>query len=117
MRGRSLTLSHSMPTIAVFGPNSGIGGMSDKIISLTRCKSQAAKMLEDMHKTGTPVVGTQNGAAPGGVEDVESYDRAQRALLMMKLMVQGEADVREGALSDQDSVFAALEKKLEQKRG
>jgi len=117
MRGRSLTLSHSMPTIAVFGPNSGIGGMSDKIISLTRFKSQAAKMLEDMHKTGTPVVLTQNGAATAVVQDVESYDRAQRALLMMKLMVQGEADVREGALSDQDSVFAALEKKLEQKRG
>jgi len=91
--------------------------MSDKIISLTRFKSQAAKMLEDMHKTGTPVVLTQNGAATAVVQDVESYDRAQRALLMMKLMVQGEADVREGALSDQDSVFAALEKKLEQKRG
>jgi len=91
--------------------------MSDKIISLTHFKSQASKMLEDMHKTGTPVVLTQNGAATAVVQDVESYDRAQRALLMMKLMVQGEADVREGALSDHDSVFAALEKKLERKRG
>src|SRR3569833_282208 len=102
MRGRSLTLSHSMPTIAVFGPNSGIGGMSDKIISLPRFKSQAAKMLEDMHKTGTPVVLTLNGGATAVVQDVESYDLAQRALLLLLLLVEVEADVWEGALSDQD---------------
>lgn len=87
--------------------------MSETIISLSSFKTDASRMLKEMRKTGRRVVLTQNGAATAVVQDIEDYQRDQQALLMMKLMVQGEADVRNRDLSSQGKVFSSLRRKLE----
>jgi prevent-host-death family protein len=82
------------------------------VVSLSQFKANAAQMLEDIKATERDIVLTQNGAATAVVQDYESYQRLQDALAMMKLMVQGEADVKEGRTTPQNRVFSDLKKHL-----
>lgn len=82
------------------------------VVSLSEFKAKAAQMLEEIKSSGRDIVLTQNGAATAVVQDYESYQRFQEALAMMKLMVQGEADVTAGRATPQDRVFSELKKAL-----
>jgi prevent-host-death family protein len=86
--------------------------MSTPVISLSDFKAKASQMLEELKSTGKPVVITQHGAAAAVVHDYESYQRAQEALAMLRLMVEGEADVRAGKLTAQGRLFSTLRKRL-----
>jgi predicted transcriptional regulator len=55
---------------------------------------------------------TQNGRARAVVEDYEQHQERQRALVMLKLMVQGEGDVAAGRVVPQEQVFADLRRRL-----
>tara|TARA_A100001037_G_C14618701_1_gene400541 strand:+ start:249 stop:524 length:276 start_codon:yes stop_codon:yes gene_type:complete len=91
--------------------------MPEQIVSLSDFKARASQMLEGMEESGKPIVLTQHGAAKAVVQDYESFSRMQDAMLMLKLMVQGEADVRGGNLTAQDKVFASLRKRLKRRGG
>ena len=86
--------------------------MSQSIISLTEFKAKAARILSDMKAEEHTVIVTQNGAANAVVQDYQSYQRTSAALLLLKLMVQGEADVAKGRVTSQDRVFADLRANL-----
>jgi hypothetical protein len=47
------------------------------------------------------------------VEDYEQYQARQRALVMLKLMVQGERDVESDRVIPQEQVFADIRRRLE----
>jgi predicted transcriptional regulator len=47
------------------------------------------------------------------VEDYEQYQARQRALMVLKLMVQGERDLEAGRVVPQEQVFADLRRRLE----
>ena len=47
------------------------------------------------------------------VEDYEQYQARQRALMVLKLMVQGERDLEAGRVVPQEHVFADLRRRLE----
>ena len=86
--------------------------MGRSIISLTEFKAKAARMLSDMKETEHTIIVTQNGAASAVVQDYQSYQRTSAALLLLKLMVQGEADIAKGRVTPQDRVFADLRARL-----
>jgi prevent-host-death family protein len=83
-----------------------------KVTSLSHFKSDATQLLASIRKSGETVVLTQNGEATAVVQDIETYKKTQRALLMLKLVAQGEADIRNGDTLNQSAVFEVLEKKL-----
>ncbi|MES9856339.1 MAG: type II toxin-antitoxin system Phd/YefM family antitoxin [Sedimenticola sp.] len=83
--------------------------MSEQIVSLTKFKSSATQMLHDIHTSGASLVLTQNGSATAVVQDVDTYKKHQQALLMLKLIAQGEADVESDRLFDHKEVFSELE--------
>ena len=86
--------------------------MALSIVSLSEFKAKAAQMLADMKASEQVVVLTQRGAASAVVQDYESHQRLQDALLMLKLMVQGEIDISAGRTSPQDAVFRAIREQL-----
>lgn len=71
-------------------------------------KSHLADSISAVRETGEPMRITQNGVETAVLVDAEAYDRTQRALLMLKLVAQGERDAREGTLVPQAEVFATL---------
>ena len=87
------------------------------VTSLSEFKAKAAQMLEEMKANDRDIVLTQNGSATAVVQDFDAYQRMQEALLMMKLMVQGEADIREARTTSQAQVFADLKKQIARKDG
>ena len=46
------------------------------------------------------------------VQDFDAHERQRNALLMLKLMVQGEADVQAGRTASQARVFAGIRERL-----
>ncbi len=86
--------------------------MTTSIVSLSEFKARAAQMLSEMKTAEHPIILTQRGAASAVVHDYRVHQRLQNALLMLKLMVQGEADVTQGRTTAQDRVFADIRTRL-----
>lgn len=89
--------------------------MSKTILSLSEFKTNASQLLVQLRDTSQPLVLTQNGRAKAVVHDYEAYQRQQQSLLMLKLMVQGEADAQRDRVKPQNEVFATLPARLENK--
>jgi prevent-host-death family protein len=86
--------------------------MSAPIISLSDFKSDASQWLKRLQEESDAVVLTQNGRASAVVQSYETYQRQQQALLMLKLLAQGEADIAAGRLIPQEEVFAKLRERF-----
>lgn len=86
--------------------------MSDPIISLSDFKSDASQWLKRLQDESDAVVLTQNGRASAVVQSYETFQRQQQALLMLKLLAQGEADIAAGRLIPQEEVFATLRERF-----
>ncbi len=87
--------------------------MQQHIVNLTEFRSSARQMLEDL-KDGSHLILTQNGSASAVVQDYETYQQQQEAFLMLKLMAQGEGDIKHGRLTPQAEVFNDLRLELTQ---
>jgi prevent-host-death family protein len=91
--------------------------MATSIVSLSAFKAKAAQMLDALRASEDHLILTQNGSATAVVQDYESYQRVQESLAMLKLMVQGEADIQESRTTTQKRVFARLRDGLERGDG
>lgn len=90
--------------------------VSEDIRPVTYLKSRTADLLAQVNETKRPVIITQNGEARGVLQDTESYESMKAAIAMLKLLVQGEEDIRKGRVRLQDEVFGRLETKLKSKQ-
>lgn len=86
--------------------------MPTTVVSLSEFTVKAARMLAEMKATKHEIVLTQRGVASAVAQDLAAYQRQQRALLMLKLMVRGEADIQAGRTTPQDRVFAEIKVRL-----
>lgn len=86
--------------------------MKEDIRPVTYLKSRAADLLAQINATHRPVVITQNGEARAVLQDPESYEQMRRAIGVLKLVAQGDADVQAGRTMAADAVFAGMRKKL-----
>lgn len=89
--------------------------MSERIISLSQFRTSATPLLSEIHDSGASLILTQNGSATAVVQDIATYEAQKNALILLKLLAHGEADIREGRTVSQDQVFADLEAELTNK--
>lgn len=89
--------------------------LANDIQPVTYMKSHAANLLQQVNETRRPVIITQNGQARAVLQDPASYESMRNAIAMLKLMVQGEEDIRAGRCSGQDEVFAHIKAHLDQR--
>ena len=81
---------------------------------ITYLKSKAPDLLKQVNETHRPVVITQNGEPRAVLQDPESYENMRNAISMLKLISQGEQDVKKDKLKSQEEVFANIEKALKE---
>jgi len=86
--------------------------MSEDIRPVTYLKSRTADLLAQVNETRRPVIITQNGEARGVLQDTESYESMKTAIAILKLVVQGEEDIRKGDTIPHDEVFRRIENRL-----
>ena len=91
--------------------------MATSVISLSDFKARASQILEEISASQHPIVITQNGSAAAVVQDYESYQRMQDSIAVLRLMVQGEADIKDGRLTPQREVFSSMRKRLKERDG
>lgn len=84
----------------------------EDIRPVTFLKSKTAEVLAQINETHRPLIITQNGEPRAVIQDPESYERMKSAIGLMKLLMQGEEDVRRGRIHGQEEVFTRLKKKL-----
>ncbi len=90
--------------------------ISSDIKPVSFLKSHAADILKQINDTHRPVVITQNGEPRAVLQDPESYDNMRKAIGLLKLISQGEEDIKQGNTKTQDRVFKDIEKMLEKKK-
>ena len=86
--------------------------ITSDIKSVTYLKSKAADLLNQINETHRPIIITQNGDARAVLQDPISYENMRNAIGILKLISQGEADIRKGKVKSQNDVFNDIEVKL-----
>ena len=91
--------------------------ISMDIKPVTYLKSQAADILKQVNETRRPIVITQNGEPKAVLQDPESYENMRNAIGLLKLISQGEEDIRDGKFIAQENVFSELETLVDPENG
>ena len=92
-----------------------IMNISKDIKPITYLKSRAADLLKQINQTHRPVVITQNGEPKAVLQDPESYQNMRNAISILKLISQGEEDIKGGKSKLQEEMFADIENILKEK--
>jgi prevent-host-death family protein len=82
---------------------------------VTYLKAKAADLLKQINETRRPVIITQNGEPKAVLQDPKSYEDMRRAMGILKLLSQGEGDIRKGRGKSQGDVFKDIEISLNEK--
>jgi prevent-host-death family protein len=83
--------------------------ISRDIKPVTYLKSRTADLLKQINETHRPVVITQNGEPRAVLQDPESYQNMRNAIGILKLISQGEDEIRRGKSKSQQDVFGKIE--------
>ncbi len=86
--------------------------ITNDIKPITYLKSHAAEVLRQINETHRPIIITQNGEPKAVLQDPESYENMRNAIGILKLLSQGEEDLKNGNTRSQEEVFANIERKL-----
>lgn len=89
--------------------------ISSDIKPITYLKANAADLLKQINETQRPVIITQNGEPKAVLQDPRSYENMRNALGILKLISQGEEDIKKGKTKSQEDVFDKLAKSLKAK--
>ena len=89
--------------------------LKNDIRPITYLKARAADLLNQVNETRRPVIITQNGEPRAVLQDTRSYEDMRNALGLLKLISQGEEDIRKGKSRPQDDVFSRIEKAIGKK--
>lgn len=86
--------------------------MTIRAQSISYVKAHLAQVIDEVRDGGGPMIVTQNGASSVVIQHHESYERTREALMMLKLVAMGEADVAKGRTVSHAQVFRSLKKRL-----
>jgi len=89
--------------------------ISRDIKPVTYLKANAADLLKQINETHRPVIITQNGEPRAVLQDPESYENMRNAIGILKLISQGERDIRSGRVKSQEDVFRDIKNSLKEK--
>jgi prevent-host-death family protein len=83
--------------------------ISKDIKPVAYLKAKAADLLKQINETHRPVIITQNGEPRAVLQDPKSYENMRTAIGLLKLISQGEGDIRNGRVKSQEDVFKGIE--------
>ena len=89
--------------------------ISTDIKPVTYLKSKTADLLKQINETHRPVIITQNGEPRAVLQDPKSYENMRNAIGILKLISQGEEEIKNGKSKSQEEVFKNIENVLKEK--
>ncbi|MGP0594480.1 type II toxin-antitoxin system Phd/YefM family antitoxin [Nitrospira sp. T9] len=89
--------------------------ITSDIKPISYLKANAAALLDQINTTHRPVVITQNGEPKAVLQDPQSYADMRNALGLLRLISQGEEDIKDGKTRTQAEVFKNLASRLQRR--
>ena len=89
--------------------------ITNDIRPVTYLKSKTADALKQINETHRPMIITQNGEPKAVLQDPDSYENMRNAIGILKLLSQGENDIKTGNTTTQEDVFLNIEKRIKVK--
>jgi prevent-host-death family protein len=84
---------------------------------ITYLKNHAADLVESVATRRQTMVITQHGEPKAVVMDVETYDRMQTAMALMKMINHSKAAIRDGHFLPLEAAFDRAERRADEKTG
>jgi len=86
--------------------------IKEVIRPITYLKTNAADVLNTVTQSHSPIIITHNGEAKMVVQDIDSYNRANESLTMLKIVAMSREQIKQNKFKDANTVFSKIEKKL-----
>jgi len=85
--------------------------LSKQVKPITYLKSHAAEMLRGVAEKREPYIITQNGEAKAVLQDLESYEKTQETLALLKILALGQQQLAEGKTQSLASAVKTIRSK------
>ena len=85
--------------------------IKNDIKPISYIKTHAADMLKRVNETRNPMIITQNGEAKAVLLDTESYQQMTKSIGILKILANGEREIEQNKLVNNEAVFESIEKK------
>lgn len=82
------------------------------IVPITDFRQDAARALDQVRKSSTPVVITQRGRAAAVMQSVEAYEKGERERQLLRILAMGEQEIAAGKGRNLDLILADLDRAL-----
>lgn len=83
--------------------------ITHRIKPIRQLESEASAIVRELNEGAGPIIVTVDGEARAVLQDIEDYDRNQRALAILRLAAYGRTEVAEGAVLEPDEAFKELD--------
>ena len=87
--------------------------LSNQIRPISYLKAHAAEIIRNLSKEQKPLVITQNGEAKVVMQDIESYEKTQETIALLKILSLGIRQIEEGKVLPAEDVIKSLRKRQE----
>jgi len=87
--------------------------LSSQIKPISYLKAHAAEIVRKLNEHGELLVITQNGEAKVVIQDIESYERTQETMALLKILALGARQIAEGKVQPAEGVIKRLRKQQE----
>ena len=82
--------------------------LSDQIKPISYLKAHAAEIARTLGERQQPLIITQNGEAKMIVQDIDSYERMQETVSLLKILSLGNRQIEAGQVEPAAEVIARL---------
>jgi len=86
--------------------------LAEDIKPISYLKAKTADALSYVNDSHRPLIITQNGEAKAVIQDIRSYQNMKNAITMLKLLAEGESDIKNKRYESQDSFFEKMEQRV-----
>jgi prevent-host-death family protein len=87
--------------------------LSSQIKPISYLKAHAAEIVRNLAERREPMVITQNGEAKVVIQDIQSYERTQQTMALLKILALGMRQVEEGKVLPAENAIQRLRKRIE----
>jgi prevent-host-death family protein len=87
--------------------------LSNQIKPISYLKAHASEIVRNIGKQQEPLIITQNGEAKAVVQDIESYEKTQETMALLKILALGSRQIEEGKVQPAADVIKRLRNRRE----
>ena len=85
--------------------------LTEDIKPITFMKTNSAELIRLVNTNKRPIVITQNGEAKAVLQDIDSYEKQKELFMLVKIVAQGEQDIKNNKLIEHENLFTKLDNK------